>query len=249
MGGWWWAARRTDAAGGYRYSFGTRPGEWLVVAVADRNQDGVLGSGDLLGFWRGPDQIEPVFVGDAPVGGLDFTLVPVSGDDLGEPPCTAVRRCWEGCGGEQACVNACPIDSACQQCFDATVRPCLDRACPDGSCACVSCVGEVGTCFGPNACTGGGGGASRPVGAPCTGAECAAPYACETEVPGGYCTALCEADANCPGGTCVAFDQDGDGFADLAACLAPCTGPGTCPRAQDACTVIDTGAAVCVPGG
>ncbi len=244
---------QTSAADGYAYALSSEPGDWLVVAVADVNRDGNLGSGDLLGFWRNPDAIEPVRLDGGALTGIDFPLVPVQGADLAEPPCADLRRCWEGCAGDQDCIQACPASGACEGCYNRTVAPCLTQTgCPGGACVCPNCGPQVDECFGPNTCGaggggGGGGGGGAPLGGACGGGDCAAPYECETTVPGGYCTALCDSDAACPGGACVLLDGDGDGVPDVAVCLAVCAGPGTCPRGGDTCQVIDTGAQVCVP--
>ncbi|RMG17760.1 MAG: hypothetical protein D6729_08240 [Deltaproteobacteria bacterium] len=245
---------KTTLDEGYRFDFESDPGEWYVVALADVNGDGELGDGDLLGFWRNPDQLETVSLETGKtLKGIDFPLMPLSLGDVSAPPCEDLRRCWEGCAGDQACIDACPVSPECDHCFSQVIQPCVDQSCPDGSCVCTTCSGAVDQCFGPLACTGsgggggGGGGGPSPVGGPCASdGDCAGGFLCDTSVAGGYCTADCFDTGQCAMGACIGFDGDGDGTVDSAFCLATCTDPSQCPRSGDLCQSTDVGG-VCVP--
>ncbi len=248
---------RTDASQGYRFSLRAKPGEWVVVAVADSDRDGVLGPGDLLGFWRRADAMEAVFVVRQDIADLNFSLVPVPGE-VRAAPCAALRRCWEGCGVDQACVRDCPLSAACEGCFGAEVTPCLERSgCPGGACTCQACPAEVDACFGPRSCSTTAPPQMRPpevevdasvpppqgsgeVGEAC--GECQAPYACDRTVSGGICTRECSEDFVCPGGVCAWLDPERTG---PARCYARCV-DGQCPRPDDRCAFIE-GQGLCLP--
>lgn len=68
----------TDASLGYRFSLSVPPGTWYLVATVDLDGDGLLGEGDLLGYWPGNAAPLPVEVeGDGAHEDLEFLLEPV----------------------------------------------------------------------------------------------------------------------------------------------------------------------------
>lgn len=232
-------AAEAATAGGYRFDLTSTPGEWLVVALADRNGNEELDEGDFWGLHRSLDAPIAVTVeAGGVVPDVDFTLVPyVDGDDVTPQPCTGYRMCIEGCAGDPACTEACPVEPACQACFTEEVAACANQAScstEDLGCLCTACEPALDACFGPKLCTEGGGAVG--VGGACDGAAqiCEAPFECDTSVTGGYCTRDCALDGNCGAdGICVEVPNLG------SFCFAECVGPGTCPRSADEC--IDVG--------
>lgn len=69
----------TDASEGYAFSLSVRPGTWYLAATVDRDGDGQLGAGDLLGFWPSNEAPEAIEVEeDGLVEELEFILEPVA---------------------------------------------------------------------------------------------------------------------------------------------------------------------------
>lgn len=238
------------AADGYRFSFNVDPGEWLIVAIADRNGNEVLDDGDYLGVYPTLGGPELVTVEDrATVSDVDFNLGPYTTEGEGAPPpCGDFRSCIEVCGGDPNCESQCTVAPECQTCFEGEVLACGNaQGCGSSfDCLCAACEPQLDACFGPLLCSEGGGGmmpgTGGGIGAACDEARpCAAPLGCDTSVAGGYCTRACTTPDDClPGGVCVGAP---DGL-----CFAGCAGSGICPRAQDICQPFET-TAVCVPPG
>ncbi|MEO1234993.1 MAG: hypothetical protein AAFZ18_39505, partial [Myxococcota bacterium] len=253
-------AAESTLAGGYQFQMESDPGTFMIIAIADRNNNDELDAGDWWGINASLDN--PVDV-EVTVGGSvavpAFDLLPYEDDITAvAPACGEYRACIEACGDNPLCVNQCnsAISNECESCFNNEVGTCAgNMGCQadDLSCLCVRCESSLDTCFGPLLC--GGGGTQMPmpsqsgVGGACddVSVTCQAPFQCDMSVAGGYCTRSCLQDNNCGDGVCVALDPDGDGNIDDALCFAACTGVGTCPRSNDACVDLQGGGAVCVP--
>lgn len=242
------ASTRTAHRDRYRYTLTTPPGEWFLVAWSDRNGDGSIDDEDWLGFWPNTSQPLPLELskGDRRQG-LDFVLERPTGKDVQEAPCAELRSCWETCGWDPVCADACPVSDACLGCYLDEVEPCIqasgcDR--PGGDC-CADCSARYDTCFGPHACHAPGEEplpSAGPVGSPCAApSDCEAPYQCDVSIQDGICTATCRTQAECPGGTCVGLTET------AAFCFADCTSTGACPRGQDNCVGLSDGSYACIP--
>lgn len=241
------AMHRTRFEEDYRFSFASEPGEWFLAAWADLNGDGAIDAGDHLAILseEGAPRMLRLEKGQK-YGGLEFFFAIPDDAVAEEAPCAGLRRCWEDCGEDAVCADACAVEEKCRRCYQEKVRPCQRAAACDaaGQSCCDGCGEEYEACFGKAGCelelpwiVSGG------VGSPCrSDRDCDSPYRCDTSVSGGYCTMPCNRHQQCPGGLCVRLRDD------AAFCLASCSGGG-CPRPQDECALLTSGAFACFPEG
>lgn len=142
-------------AGSYRYRFLSKPGNWYLVAIADRNGNNQLDQGDYWGFYRSLDNPVQLTVASSDQAGLDFGLVPYSANgSVSAPPCSDYRKCIEDCAGDAACQGRCQPDAGCTGCINDVIGPC-DRANQCGgdvTCLCAHCSKVLDQCLGPLSC-------------------------------------------------------------------------------------------------
>jgi serine protease len=140
------------AAERYTYVTDTAPGSWFVIALSNPDD---FGPGDLWGMYPNFDSPAPITVlTGGRVSGIDFALVPYTDlEDLREPPCLALRQCWEYCDGDEPCMDDCPVGGACESCWNDEVLACANAlGCDELLCVCLLCEDALDSCFGPHAC-------------------------------------------------------------------------------------------------
>ena len=129
------AAIASRQSNGYIYQLDSEPGPWLIVALADRNGNEELDSGDYWGFYTGIDDPREITLsaGDI-ISNIDFGMVPFSIEGGGG---TNDASLGQDCDGASVtCVSPYECFAATQQATSGIcTRDCTaDISCPGGLC-------------------------------------------------------------------------------------------------------------------